>query len=113
MAAKFTVLPKAPSLRELAHEVRLKEYFSYGLLPSSPAAMPPPSKREAFSGCFLKGSLLEGAGAKRLKEFCCHAFLQTMHSQPRFSFTSTTARPAFSSPAITSGQVNLHAELSL
>ena len=36
MAAKFTVLPKAPSLRELAHEVRLKEYFSYGLLPSSP-----------------------------------------------------------------------------
>ena len=36
MAAKFTVLPKAPSLRELAHEVRLKEYFSYGFLPSSP-----------------------------------------------------------------------------
>ena len=36
MAAKFTVLPKAPSLRELAHEVWLKEYFSYGLLPSSP-----------------------------------------------------------------------------
>ena len=36
MAADFPVLPKAPSLRELAHEVRLKEYFSYGLLPSSP-----------------------------------------------------------------------------
>ena len=56
--------------------------------------------RQTFRFCQSDG---EGKPAERNHEsFCNYAFLQTMHSQPRFSFTSTTARPAFSSPAITS-----------
>ena len=56
--------------------------------------------RQTFRFCQSDG---EGKPAERNHEsFCNYAFLQTMHSQPRFSFTSSTARPAASSAAMTS-----------
>ena len=46
--------------------------------------------RQTFRFCQSDG---EGKPAERNHEsFCNYAFLQTMHSQPRFSFTSSTAR---------------------
>ena len=69
MAAKFTVLPKAPSLRELAHEVRLKEYFSYGLLPSSPDGLATSLMEGGFWQCGrLSGFAKATERASQLKE---------------------------------------------
>ena len=77
MAAKFTVLPKAPSLRELAHEVRLKEYFSYGLLPSSPDGLATSLMEGGFWQCgrlsgFAKGSPFGRAAERSEAERASH-----------------------------------------